>query len=151
MIYYQTFGQFKIGHKGVPLKKNVSVAVFSLQTLSFRFDLTTGNGFSSILSNTSCRKEADEKISNTEWLRLKNLLRRLPPCGQTLWSTNLIDADCLYFPTIDTCGCADAQMSTFPCLLLRLISSNRSLLLLLLEVNASFMCAFLCFISLSFS
>ena len=50
----------------------------------------------------------------------------------------LCNSDHFNFPAIDTCGCADAQMSTFPCLLLELVCADLSLILLLPEVNASF-------------
>ena len=56
-----------------------------------------------------------------------------------------------HFPAMDTYDRADTQMSTFACLLLALICSDHSIILLLLDVNTSFMCEVLCFISLSFS
>ena len=102
-------------------------------------------------------KKAKKKKKCQKHLRLFLLLPKITFVGSqqtfssSLLSKRLIDTNRLYFPTIDTCGCVDAQMSTFPCLRLRFIFSDSSLLLLLLEVNTSFMCAFLCFISLGFS
>ena len=55
----------------------------------------------------------------------------------------MIDTNRLLFPAIDTGGYANAHMSTFPCLLLGLICADHSLILLILEVNATFICALL--------